>query len=575
MSPPPSGFPPLLLLVLFGSLLSGGLRSPWAWTFAAVPLWTAAIAGGRGFSRLPGGRLWGAWLAWTALSALSCAEPLTAAAAYSRLTTGFLVFALACAHLHGPPARHWFRLLLLSAALLAVSVFLLPASGYPMAGLLFPYKNYAVCVEAAAFSACLGALQAGHPPSRRSKAGVLLLMAFLLWAILSAGSRAGLLACGAAAAVVGLRSRRRLWVLVLLLSAVTAFGLAPMKRLSALLKLDASGSYARPAIWDAALSVARDSPLLGEGPGLFERGFLRHNFPAPWSVDHPTRYGMRTPYAHSELLQAAAETGIPGAGLLLSALAAALLAGLRRPPSWPRTAALSAFCAMSAHALVDNVSALPALGWLHLSALAVFSAGEESPERPPPPLSRPLRVAGLLLAALSWWPRWAVEDAFRRSNATQGGPAILWARAALKVSPADAQLWRTLALAHLKTAPADADAALGALAEAERLSPTDAVHPLTAAEVLRARCRWPATLAVAGRVLLLEPDCQQARLLRAEALWRLDRRREAREELDRLERKGAVSRAGARRGYNAVILSFDEPRYRSLRDEIRSSSGTP
>src|SRR5581483_1853556 len=75
------------------------------------------------------------------------------------------------------------------------------------------------------------------------------------------------------------------------------------------LKLDQPQSFKRPQIWTAALQAARERPVLGWGPGNFEEGFLRHNFP---SGQGPASYQFSTPFAHSEPLNALAETGVIG-----------------------------------------------------------------------------------------------------------------------------------------------------------------------------------------------------------------------------------------------------------------------
>lgn len=68
-------------------------------------------------------------------------------------------------------------------------------------------------------------------------------------------------------------------------------------------------------IWSSSLAMLRDAPWHGFGPGTF-----RHVYPA-YALPEDT---SSMSYAHNDLLQAAVELGLPGAGLL-AALAAAIV----------------------------------------------------------------------------------------------------------------------------------------------------------------------------------------------------------------------------------------------------------
>src|SRR5262249_18944866 len=122
------------------------------------------------------------------------------------------------------------------------------------------------------------------------------------------------------------------------------------------------------------VAVANDHPLFGVGPGLFERGFLMHNFPAP-EGSRPTRYGMRSAHAHSEFLQMAAETGWPGLALFLWAVLSVWIPVWKRKSlDWTQEVALGAFTRYSFNAssttssISQHCSGCFSHAWLPLGA---------------------------------------------------------------------------------------------------------------------------------------------------------------------------------------------------------------
>ena len=136
----------------------------------------------------------------------------------------------------------------------------------------------------------------------------------------------------------------------------------------------------------------------------------------------------------------------------------------------------------------------------------------------------------------------------------------------LSLSPADAYLRESLYRAWLSERPPLVEAALTQLAQAEKLSPCNAVYLADHAELLKARGGWQEALGLAERAAALEPDYLQARLLRAEALLRLGRRKEASGELSEVGRRSAalVGRLNSGSGYDAFILGFDRDAYARL-----------
>lgn len=323
-----------------------------------------------------------------------------------------------------------------------------------------------------------------------------------------------------------------------------------------LLKLDLPSASVRPRIWQAALAVAADHPLLGEGPGRFGRGFLRHNFPAP--PVYGTRYGLITEHAHSEILQAAAETGFIGLGLFLLALAATLFGALGKSPheGWGREAALAAFCAIFAHSLVENIFALPGLALLYFGLLG--ACVEEPPAEEPPARTKAawtaFCAAGCLLSALAWWPRWAVSRCTARLLEAPE-EAQTCALKALRIAPEDPSLWENLARIRMRTGLPGAPEAL---AEASRLSPTNALYRLIRADLLLERGDHEAASLEAAQAAALEPRSPQARLLLAKALFRLGRSDAARAALGEAGRlRGRVKGLAMSGAYDALVLGLD------------------
>ncbi|HVE12350.1 MAG TPA: O-antigen ligase family protein, partial [Elusimicrobiota bacterium] len=501
---------PLLLALLPLSLGLGGLRAPWALALVSAALYALWLKSPP--SAPPGAPFWLAWLAWSLLSAAASAEPLTGLAAVSKTALGPAFFVLASSAWERPQRRAWLWVFLGCAQVLGWAAALFSARGYPMTGLLWPYYNYTASLEAAALCAAASAGLSGAVRDRRGRlalgASMLLNAAF----IARAHSRGAAAAAAAVLAVELVRFGRWRAAAALAAAPLLAAALLPASFIAASLKLDRPGSNERPAIWASALQVAREHPLLGQGPGQFERGFLRHNFPAPSEVS-PARYQMRTAHAHSEPLHAAAELGWPGLLLWVAALAAVLAA---IPAEAERAAPRAAAMLILLQSVSDNLLNSTGVSLALYSALACACGPARSAR--PPRAFRALGAAGLLAAACAWWPLWEVERRRSAASLSAGTPrAEEQARAALAIEPDNADLWQELAQHRLLQRPPATERALEALAQAEQRAPTDAAIPLLAGEISRAMGRWPAALSLAERALALEPRSLGALLLRAEA----------------------------------------------------------
>ena len=163
---------------------------------------------------------------------------------------------------------------------------------------------------------------------------------------------------------------RRYGVVALVVSMV--LGVAVFHRtghLRQVMSISEIGKVDRVMMWQAALGMIRDRPLLGHGLGTFMSNYLAY-----WVG------GERAPrYAHNCYLQVAAETGIVGLAAflwVLWAIGMAIMGGIRRAAADDRVRLagfLAALAAFAAQAGIDtNFYSLrqAALFWL-LAGLAV------------------------------------------------------------------------------------------------------------------------------------------------------------------------------------------------------------
>ncbi|MBI5597410.1 MAG: O-antigen ligase family protein [Elusimicrobia bacterium] len=500
--------------VLFAGLGVGGLRSQWPWTAFAVVSWAVVLAAPPR-RRLPGAWLWGAALGWTFLSAALSPEPLVSLPAAAYAATAFAWLQLGATR-SGDDERRWAaRLLWLSASVFAACAAGVTVPGYSAVGLLYPYYNYTAALVAAAGAAAAAAWAVSRAPL--GLAGCAASAAYLAWC----GSRGGMAALAAAAAFALWRNGRRGLVLAGALAASAAL-LAPSAARDSFLKRGSPGSHGRPQIWRAAAAVAADSPFLGEGPGRFERGFLRHQVPAPEALGIG-RYALVAGRAHSEPLGAAAETGFVGAALLF----AALWALWRRLPApvgdASRECLLAAAAALGVQALGDSIFALPALGWLFAWTLGAGCV-PDAQERPllAEPVRRALVMVGLAFSALAWLPGWYVGYSLGRDP-----------RAAIAVAPYDSAVWDAVTRQDYKKQ--DLRRAYKALTVVSALRPFDARPKVMAAELLLGWGARDAARGLAGAAAALEPDCGQARLVLAQAALADGDKDEARRQLAALK----------------------------------------
>ncbi|MCM2267167.1 MAG: tetratricopeptide repeat protein [Elusimicrobiales bacterium] len=375
--------------VLALAAAAGGLRSDAGWLFFGI----AALGGFAYYGpRLAAGQTLAAlFFCWVGAAAVFSPEPEVSLAVFGRYALLGLVFFCAAAFAEGRAA--WLRGVYAVAAFCAGTLVLQRLGGGEVTGLIGNNPNYSAAFCAAAFPAAF--LGACPPVTGRHKllmAGLALLFGA---GVLASGSRGALLAAFLSAAA-GLAVSRR-WLLLGFFGAagLGAAALLPGEAWAGLLKFSDPRAFARPRLWGAALDAAAASPLLGWGPGLYDRAFELFKFPF---FDGLTYYGHATLHAHSEPLNLAAEAGFPAALLLLGAAARGLL---RRGGSLPLK-----LCALAAltQALADITFYSGAVALLFWGSLGF--AGEA--ERETLALGRGARaalaVALLALLALPFVP---------------------------------------------------------------------------------------------------------------------------------------------------------------------------
>jgi O-antigen ligase len=489
--------------------------------------------------------VWLPWLGWAFLSALLSPQPLAALPALARWSA-VLAFASLTTAWGERKRKDWLKTVIIISVILAAAALWTGAPlGFRagMTGLIPPYYNYTAFALAAGSAAA--AAWALHPRVIHPKLRLAGLAAAALGVgcLLLARSRGACLGLVSAAAVWSVRR----WGAKAALIAAMSAGLVMVAYKSNILPSSwrefalKPGRYqqARPEIWSRAAAMADEKPWFGEGPGNFGAGFRRR----PAEVrGGSARWGLGTDYAHSEALQAAAETGWAGLALWLMGLGASLSVLLRRAQGEPaREAAAIAAAAMVFQLSVDNMLQIPGLAMLFFSALSVADTRPSEARRWP----RSAAVAGGLLALTAWIPR----------ALANGNPA----RAAA-LFPAESEPREDLASQALTAGRlSEADVFLS---EAANRSPFNAIYPWRRAQIAAAQGRWKAAESFSARAADLEPSFLNDRVLRAEALARLGRIRDARGELATALRilRERGSRLGSS-GYDATVWNFDPKEY--------------
>jgi len=175
-----------------------------------------------------------------------------------------------------------------------------------------------LCVAALAALGAAVALS-GHPAARAAEAALPLVTAPLCaWALVVSQTRSAWVGAALGLVVIAvLRAPRLLWLLGAAVAAVAL--LRPASVTSRLTILDES-SRDRYYMWQAGVDMVLDKPVFGQGPGMILAVYSRYRWP---EAPNP-----RQPHLHNNLLQVAAERGLPGLAFFLWWVVAAFAAAL-------------------------------------------------------------------------------------------------------------------------------------------------------------------------------------------------------------------------------------------------------
>jgi O-antigen ligase len=250
----------------------------------------------------------------------------------------------------GPPAaerRPWWAGLWLPALVLAGVGAVAAATA---AGHAVPATR--ACVAALAVLAA--AVSLSRSPAARA-AGAALPLAVVpvaAWALVASQTRSAWIGALIGLSVVCvLRAPRFLWLVAAATAAVLV--LRPAAVTERLTIGDASTSD-RIYMWQAGVDMVLDRPVFGQGPGMVLAVYPRYRWP---EATHPMQ-----PHLHNNLLQVAAERGVPGLVFFVWWAVAVFAAAIREArraaagppgPGWAAGGALAALAAVFAAGLFE------------------------------------------------------------------------------------------------------------------------------------------------------------------------------------------------------------------------------
>jgi O-antigen ligase len=204
------------------------------------------------------------------------------------------------------------------------------------------------------------------------------------WALVVSQTRSAWIGFGAGLAVLAalalLRAPRLLWAAIAVGGALLL--VSPGGIRSRLTVLDES-SRDRYYMWQAGLDMVIERPVFGHGPGMIEVVYPRFRWP---EAPNPNQ-----PHLHNNVMQLAAERGLPGLAFFLWWVGVAFLAALRaaqrlatpgRGPAWAAAGALAALTAVFVAGLFEYNLGDSEVLMLVLLLTAVPVASDGSSARP-------------------------------------------------------------------------------------------------------------------------------------------------------------------------------------------------
>ncbi|OGS53570.1 MAG: hypothetical protein A3J79_07305 [Elusimicrobia bacterium RIFOXYB2_FULL_62_6] len=553
---------PAVFLLLAAAL--GGLRdlSGWAVFSALFAGYLLAFERNRSYSlTLPLGLL----AAWLAAGLYFSPEPLNSFWHFSRYLLFMAFFAFA--RTRGEEAgKFWAGAVTALGCLAAAAALCERALGATPAGIIGANPNYGAAFMAAGLAGAAACLPGKSGKDRLAYGGIVLLLAA---GILAANSRGAFLAAAAAVCFLLWLKKGLVPALSLAGALVLAAALLPAEQLGWFLKLRDPRSLERIGIWTSALGGITAQPVFGSGLGLFERVFELFKFPFYNGISY---YGHSTLHAHSELLNLAAEAGLPAAALLAWAWVAGVLRG-KGAGAGPRDAALKAFAvALFAQAAVDIVFYSGAVQLCFFGTLGLLAPRAPAEEGAGNRRGR----AWLYLFAAALAAGLLLKRGFERDSACASAPGAAGEaclKKALRFSPGDAGLRKSALAAALASGNFTRAAAL-----ADDLAFIYPKDPFLAEAAAEARYGGgDAAGARAGliRALELEPDFLSARLGLAQLLAREKNGKAADAEFAKLDKAAQERRPRPKTAYDSALLYLPQAAHDEMKKwKKRSTGGT-
>ena len=308
------------------------------------------------------------------------------------------------------------------------------------------------------------------------------------------GSRGALLGLAAGGAVLAgvagrrLRPRARVAVGAVLATVLFAAAIGVATRARAFDPF----RYQRIAIWRAALTPALDRPFTGIGPGQWDAAANNLTFPVE---SGPLRFERIVDSSHSDLIRLPAEFGWPAAIVALAAIGL-FVGALRRglgggDLDGARLGSLAGLVALGVQALVDNLSARPAVYLLAGALAGGLLSAPATPRRRIAPAWRVGAVISLACAFLATdvapYLAWRIQRGLGPQHGRLSADDREKVATALRFNPLHPDLW----LRHARDLASDGTdwdgrtyaQAREAAERAVRLQPADARYRLGLARI--------------------------------------------------------------------------------------------
>jgi O-antigen ligase len=245
---------------------------------------------------------------------------------------------------------------------------------------VLPTRLFVLALAGTAFGMALS-----RGPKARAAAAAIpyLVLPAAAWALLVSETRSAWLGvlCGVAAlaALTLLRAPRWAWIAA---AAGLALALGVPGGIRSRLTLVDESSRDRYYMWQAGIDMVMERPVFGQGPGMIQQVYPRFRWP---EAPNP-----RQPHLHDNVLQIAAERGLPGLVFFLWWVGVAFLAALSearraaaegRGRRWGAAGALAALCAVFVAGLFEyNLGDSEVLMLvLLLTAVPLATRGEPGP----------------------------------------------------------------------------------------------------------------------------------------------------------------------------------------------------